>query len=117
MQFRAVMGAPDMPEDAVQRCQDDLSKMVETEDSKNLIKEDGLVTQNLQDEKFTAYFQEKTEHRRRSAAGTRLEEGSVTEGVDPTSQLAKFVAEHDVAQIPETVLARRTARVWSTTSG
>ena len=61
VQFRAVMGAPDMPEDAVQRYQDDLSKMVETEDWKNLIKEDGLVTQNLQDEKFTAYLQEQTD--------------------------------------------------------
>ncbi len=61
VQFRAVMGAPDMPEDAVQRYQDDLSKMVETEDWKNLIKEDGLVTQNLQDEKFTAYLKEQTD--------------------------------------------------------
>ena len=61
MQFRAVMGAPDMPEDAVQRYQDDLSKMVETEDWKNLIKEDGLVTQNLQDDKLTAYLKEQTD--------------------------------------------------------
>jgi putative tricarboxylic transport membrane protein len=61
VQFRAVMGAPDMPEDAVQQYQDDLSKMVETEDWKNLAKNDGLVTQNLQDEKFTAYLQEQTD--------------------------------------------------------
>jgi putative tricarboxylic transport membrane protein len=61
VQFRAVMGAPDMPQDAVQRYQDDLSKMVETEDWKNLIKEDGLVTQNLQDDKFTAYLKEQTD--------------------------------------------------------
>jgi putative tricarboxylic transport membrane protein len=60
VQFRAVMGAPDMPEDAVQKFQDDLSKMVETEDWKNLTKDDGLVTQNLQDEKLTAYLQEQT---------------------------------------------------------
>ncbi len=61
VQFRAVMGAPDMPEDAVQRFQDDLSKMVETEAWKTLITEDGLVTQNLQDEEFSAYLQEQTE--------------------------------------------------------
>jgi putative tricarboxylic transport membrane protein len=61
VQFRAVMGAPDMPEDAVQKYQDDLSKMVETEDWKNLIKEDGLVTQNLQDDKLTAYLKEQTD--------------------------------------------------------
>jgi len=61
VQFRAVMGAPDMPEDAVQRYQDDLTKMVETEDWKNLIKEDGLVTQNLQDDEFTTYLQEQTD--------------------------------------------------------
>jgi putative tricarboxylic transport membrane protein len=61
VQFRAVMGAPDMPEDAVQRYQDYLSKMVETEDWKNLIKEDGLVTQNLQDEKLAAYLKEQTD--------------------------------------------------------
>jgi putative tricarboxylic transport membrane protein len=61
VQFRAVMGAPDMPEDAVQRYQDYLTKMVETEDWKNLIKEDGLVTQNLQDDQFTTYLQEQTD--------------------------------------------------------
>ena len=44
VQFRAVMGAPDMPEDAVQGFQDDFSKMVETEDWKTLAKESGLVT-------------------------------------------------------------------------
>ena len=60
VQFRAVMGAPDMPEDAVQRYQDDLSKMVETEDWKTLAKDSGLVTQNLQDEKLIAYLQEQT---------------------------------------------------------
>ena len=64
VQFRAVMGAPDMPEDAVQRYQDDLSKMVETEDWKKLIKEDGLVTQNLQDDKFAAYLTGADRHRR-----------------------------------------------------
>ena len=61
MQFRAVMGAPDMPEDAVQRFQDDLSKMVETEDWKTLAKDSGLVTQNLQDDKLTAYLNEQTD--------------------------------------------------------
>jgi putative tricarboxylic transport membrane protein len=61
VQFRAVMGAPDMPEDAVQRFQDDLSKMVETEDWKTLTKDDGLVTQNLQDDKLTAYLKEQTD--------------------------------------------------------
>src|SRR3954467_2987980 len=61
VQFRAVMGAPDMPADAVQKYQDDLSKMVETEDWKNLTKSDELVTQNLQDEKFSAYLQQQTD--------------------------------------------------------
>jgi putative tricarboxylic transport membrane protein len=61
VQFRAVMGAPEMPADAVQKYQDYLSKMVETEDWKNLIKEDGLVTQNLQDEKLAAYLKEQTD--------------------------------------------------------
>jgi putative tricarboxylic transport membrane protein len=61
VQFRAVMGAHDMPADAVQRYQDDLSKMVETEDWKNLTKSDGLVTQNLQDDEFTAYLKEQTD--------------------------------------------------------
>ncbi len=60
VQFRAVMGAPEMPEDAVQRYQDDLSKMVETDDWKTLAKDSGLVTQNLQDDKLTAYLQEQT---------------------------------------------------------
>ena len=61
VQFRAVMGAPDMPADAVQKYQDDLSKMVETEDWKNLTKSDGLVTQNLQDDEFAAYLKEQTD--------------------------------------------------------
>jgi putative tricarboxylic transport membrane protein len=61
VQFRAVMGAPDMPEDAVQRFQDDLSKMVETEDWKTLAQDSGLVTQNLQDDKLTAYLKEQTD--------------------------------------------------------
>jgi putative tricarboxylic transport membrane protein len=61
VQFRAVMGAPGMPADAVQGFQDDLSKMVETDDWKNLAKESGLVTQNLQDDKFSAYLKEQTD--------------------------------------------------------
>jgi putative tricarboxylic transport membrane protein len=61
VQFRAVMGAPDMPADAVQKYQDDLSKMVETDQWKTLTKDDGLVTQNLQDDKFTAYLQQQTD--------------------------------------------------------
>jgi putative tricarboxylic transport membrane protein len=61
VQFRAVMGAPDMPADAVQGYQDDLSKMVETEDWKQLAKDNGLVTQNLQDDKFSAYLTEQTD--------------------------------------------------------
>lgn len=61
VQFRAVMGAPDMPADAVQKYQDDLSKMVDTQDWKNLAKENGLVTQNLQDDKFTSYLKEQTD--------------------------------------------------------
>ena len=61
VQFRAVMGAPDMPADAVQKYQDDLSKMVETDDWKTLTKDDGLVTQNLQDDKLTAYLKEQTD--------------------------------------------------------
>jgi len=61
VQFRAVMGAPDMPADAVQKYQDDLSKMVETDQWKTLTKDDGLVTQNLQDDKFTTYLQQQTD--------------------------------------------------------
>lgn len=61
VQFRAVMGAPDMPEEAVQTYQDDLSKMVETDAWKTLIKEDGLVTRILQDDELTAYLQEQTD--------------------------------------------------------
>ncbi len=61
VQFRAVMGAPDMAADAVQKYQDDLSKMVETEDWKTLAKDNGLVTQNLQDDKLTAYLKEQTD--------------------------------------------------------
>jgi len=60
VQFRAVMGAPDMPADAIQGFQDDLSKMVETEGWKTLAKDNGLVTQNLQDDKFTSYLQDQT---------------------------------------------------------
>jgi len=61
VQFRAVMGAPDMPADSVQQYQDDLSKMVETEDWKNLAKDNGLVTQNLQDDQFTSYLKDQTD--------------------------------------------------------
>jgi len=61
VQFRAVMGAPDMPADAVQGYQDNLSKMVETEDWKTLAKDSGLVTQNLQDDELTKYLQEQTD--------------------------------------------------------
>jgi tripartite-type tricarboxylate transporter receptor subunit TctC len=35
--------------------------MVDTEDWKNLTKSDGLVTQNLQDDKFAAYLKEQTD--------------------------------------------------------
>src|SRR4029453_4666972 len=61
VQLPAVMGAPDMPADAVQKYQDALSKMVETDDWKNLIKDDGLVTQNLQDDKLETYLKEQTD--------------------------------------------------------
>jgi putative tricarboxylic transport membrane protein len=61
VQFRAVMGAPDMAADSVQQYQDDLSKMVETEDWKNLAKDNGLVTQNLQDDQFASYLKDQTD--------------------------------------------------------
>ncbi len=61
VQFRAVMGAPDMPEDAIQGYRDDLTKMVDTDDWKNLTKSDGLVTENLQGDEFTAYLKEQTD--------------------------------------------------------
>jgi putative tricarboxylic transport membrane protein len=61
VQFRAVMGAPDMPADAVQGYQDDLTKMVETDCWKTLAKDNGLVTQNLQDDKFTSYLKTQTD--------------------------------------------------------
>jgi putative tricarboxylic transport membrane protein len=61
VQFRAIMGAPDMPEDAVKTYQDDLSKMVETDGWKTLATNDGLVTQNLQGDDFTTYLKEQTD--------------------------------------------------------
>ncbi|WNG86334.1 tripartite tricarboxylate transporter substrate-binding protein [Mycobacterium sp. ITM-2016-00317] len=61
VQFRAIMGAPDMPEAAVQGYRDDLSKMVETEGWKTLATNDGLVTQNLQGAEFTDYLAQQKE--------------------------------------------------------
>ena len=61
VQFRAVVGAPDMPADAVQGYQDDLSKMVETDGWKTLAKDNGLVTQNLKGDDFKKYLQEQTD--------------------------------------------------------
>ncbi|WP_193045231.1 Bug family tripartite tricarboxylate transporter substrate binding protein [Mycolicibacterium baixiangningiae] len=61
VQFRAIMGAPDMPEDAVQGYQDDLSKLVETDGWKSLATNDGLVTQNLQDAELTEYLAQQKE--------------------------------------------------------
>lgn len=61
VQFRAIMGAPDMPEDAVKTYQDDLSKMVETEGWKTLATNDGLVTQNLQGDDFATYLKDQTD--------------------------------------------------------
>ena len=106
VQFRAVMGAPDMPEDAVQKYQDDLSKMVETEDWKTLTKSDGLVTQNLQDDEFTRVPEGADRYRRRPAAGAGPEEGSVTPADGPSSLLARFVAEHKVRADTRTGSAR-----------
>ncbi len=60
VQFRAVVGAPDMPDDAVQGFQDDFSKMIETEDWKTLAEESGLVSENLQDEALSSYLKEQT---------------------------------------------------------
>lgn len=60
VQFRAVVGAPDMPEDAVKKFQDDLSKMVETDDWKKLAKDSGLVTENLKGDEFASYLKEQT---------------------------------------------------------
>ncbi|MBS1695786.1 MAG: hypothetical protein JST91_26615 [Actinobacteria bacterium] len=61
VQFRAIMGAPEMPEDAIQGYQDDISKLVETEGWKTLSASDGLVTQNLQNEELTKYLDQQTE--------------------------------------------------------
>ena len=58
VQFRGVVGPPDMPAEAVEQFQTDLSEMVETEDWKALVAEDGLVTKNLKGEEFTAYLKE-----------------------------------------------------------
>jgi putative tricarboxylic transport membrane protein len=60
VQFRAVVGAPDMPEDAVKKFQDDLSKMVDTDDWKKLAKDSGLVTENLKGDEFASYLKEQT---------------------------------------------------------
>ena len=61
VQFRAIMGAPDMPEDAIQAYQEDISAMVETEGWKTLASSDGLVTQNLQGQELTDYLNNQTE--------------------------------------------------------
>jgi putative tricarboxylic transport membrane protein len=61
VQFRAVMGAPDMPADSVQGYQDELTKMVQTDGWKTIAKDNGLVTQNLQDDEFTSYLKEQTD--------------------------------------------------------
>ena len=61
VQFRAIMGAPDMPEDSVKTYQEDLTKMVETDGWKTLAKDSGLVTQNLQGDDFSNYLKEQTD--------------------------------------------------------
>ncbi len=60
VQFRAIMGAPDMPEDAVQQYQDQFTELTETEDWQALVEESGLVTENLQDEELETYLEEQT---------------------------------------------------------
>ncbi len=108
VQFRAVMGAPDMPADAVQKYQDDL-----VEDGRDRGLEDPHQGRRPGDaeppgRQVHGVSAAADRHRRRPACRTRTEEGSVTSG-GPTSALATFVAEQESGRIPEPVMhaARR----------
>lgn len=60
VQFRAIVGAPDMSEKAVSYYQDVLSKMVETDDWDTLAAEAGLVPDYRPGDEFKSYLQEQT---------------------------------------------------------
>ncbi len=60
VQFRAIMGAPDMPEDAVDEYQQQFGEILETDDWDALADESGLVTEGLIDDELTAYLEEQT---------------------------------------------------------
>jgi putative tricarboxylic transport membrane protein len=60
VQFRAIMGAPDMPEDAVQGYQDQFGELLETDDWKAIAEESGLVTDGRTGDEFASYLEEQT---------------------------------------------------------
>ena len=60
VQFRAIVGAPGMSEEAVSYYQDRLSQLVETDDWQTLTSEAGLVTDYRPGEDFATYLEEQT---------------------------------------------------------
>lgn len=60
VQFRAIMGAPNMPDEAVQQYQDDFAALLETEDWDAIAEENGLVTSGSTGEEFNSYLEEQT---------------------------------------------------------
>ncbi len=60
VQFRAIVGAPDMPADATSFYQDAISGLVETDDWKTLAAENGLVTDYRPGDELASYLDEQT---------------------------------------------------------
>jgi putative tricarboxylic transport membrane protein len=60
VQFRAINGAPNMPEEAVQQYQDEFAELLETEDWNTIAEENGLVTDGSTGEEFASYLEEQT---------------------------------------------------------
>lgn len=60
VQFRGIVGTPDMPEESVTFYQDALSEMTETDDWETLASENGLVTDYRPGDEFGAYLEEQT---------------------------------------------------------
>jgi putative tricarboxylic transport membrane protein len=60
VQFRAIVGAPNMPEDAVQYYQDAFSDMVKTDDWETTADESGLNTDYRPGDEFESYLTEQT---------------------------------------------------------
>jgi putative tricarboxylic transport membrane protein len=60
VQFRGIVGAPDMPDDAVSYYQDTFREMTETDGWKQLTAESGLVTSYMPGDEFSSYLEEQT---------------------------------------------------------